>query len=199
MLIKFLVIKKIEEVEVLKEKIFELFKQNIKNPNLYVTLFIIIMIVLILFPYIDANYFYYSRVEKRINILNEITELDENRFSNNEILQNEYLSILKEIEKQKDGSLGSVFITDNSQTVNRNKFLSGAVLSWVIAMVSLFIKMEKWWYKLVSLLLFGIIGMALGYFSTIIPTIVSPKCNYIFMPIMQCVVFGMLITGGHNT
>ena len=37
MLIKFLVIKKIEEVEVLKEKIFELFKQNIKNPNLYVT------------------------------------------------------------------------------------------------------------------------------------------------------------------
>ena len=136
MLIKFLVIKKIEEVEVLKEKIFELFKQNIKNPNLYVTLFIIIMIVLILFPYIDANYFYYSRVEKRINILNEITELDENRFSNNEILQNEYLSILKEIEKQKDGSLGSVFITDNSQTVNRNKFLSGAVLSWVIAMVS---------------------------------------------------------------
>ena len=70
MLIKFLVIKKIEEVEVLKEKIFELFKQNIKNPNLYVTLFIIIMIVLILFPYIDANYFYYSRVEKRINILN---------------------------------------------------------------------------------------------------------------------------------
>ena len=199
MLIKFLVIKKIEEVEVLKEKIFELFKQNIKNPNLYVTLFIIIMIVLILFPYIDANYFYYSRVEKRINILNEITELDENRFSNNEILQNEYLSILKEIEKQKDGSLGSVFITDNSQTVNRNKFLSGAVLSWVITMVSLFIKMEKWWYKLVSLLLFGIIGMALGYFSTIIPTIVSPKCNYIFMPIMQCVVFGMLITGGHNT
>lgn len=191
-------IKKIEEVEVLKEKIFELFKQNIKNPKLYVTLFVIIMIVLILFPYIDANYFYYSRVEKRINILNEITELDENRFSNNEILQNEYLSILKEIEKQKDGSLGSVFITDNSQTVSRNKFLSGAVLSWVIAVVSLFIKMDKWWYKLVSLLFLGIIGIVLGYFSTIIPTIVSPKCNYIFMPIMQCVVFGMLITGGNN-
>ena len=120
----------------MKEKIFELIKTNLKNPKFYIGLFVVLVIVLLLFPYIDANYFYYSRVEKRIDILNKVTEMDE------EIIQKEeYNSILNEISKQKDGSLGSVFVTKNSSEVQRNKFLSGALLSWIVAIVCLFVKM----------------------------------------------------------
>lgn len=70
------------------EKIFDLLKANIKNPKLYVVLFIFIMVTLILFPYIDANYFYYNRVEKRITILNKIAEIDENKIMDNKIWLN---------------------------------------------------------------------------------------------------------------
>ena len=74
----------------MKEKIFELFKTNLKNPKLYIGLFIILVMVLLLFPYIDANYFYYSRVEKRINILDKVTEIDKDEVQNNTILKEEY-------------------------------------------------------------------------------------------------------------
>ena len=70
----------------MQEKIFELIKTNLKNPKLYIGLFIILVIVLPLFPYIDANYFYYSRVEKRINILDKVTKIDKDEIENNNIL-----------------------------------------------------------------------------------------------------------------
>lgn len=180
------------------EKIFDLLKANIKNPKLYVVLFIFIMVTLILFPYIDANYFYYNRVEKRITILNKIAEIDENKIMDNKILKDEYQSILQEIDRQTDGSLSSVFITENSSNVNKNKFLSGALISWIIGLMCLFIKMKNKWYKLFGLCLFIIIGGILGYISMIIPTIISPICNYIFMPVIQCLVLGMLVTFGNK-
>lgn len=183
----------------MKEKIFELIKTNLKNPKLYIGLFVVFVIVLLLFPYIDANYFYYSRVEKRIDILDKVTEMDKEVIQNNIILKEEYNSILNEISKQKDGSLGSVFVTKSSNEVQRYKFLSGALLSWIVAIICLFVKMEKWWYKLFGLLIFGLIGGGIGYISMILPTVISPMCNYIIMPILQCILFGMLITGGNES
>lgn len=183
----------------MKEKIFELIKTNLKNPQLYIGLFIVLVIVLLLFPYIDANYFYYSRVEKRIDILDKVTEIDKAEIQDNIILKEEYNSILNEISKQKDGSLGSVFVTKSSNVVKKYKFLSGALLSWVVAVICLFVKMEKWWYKLFGLLIFGLIGGGIGYISMILPTVISPMCNYIIMPILQCILFGMLITGGNKS
>lgn len=183
----------------MKEKIFELIKTNLKNPKLYIGLFIVLVIGLLLFPYIDANYFYYSRVEKRINILDKVTKIDRDEIENNTILKEEYYSILNEISKQKDGSLGSVFITKNSNVVKRYKFLSGALLSWVVAIICLFVKMEKWWYKFFGLLVFGLFGAGIGYISMILPTVISPVCNYIIMPILQCILFGMLITSSSKS
>lgn len=183
----------------MKEKIFELIKTNFKNPKLYIGLFAILVIGLLLFPYIDANYFYYSRVEKRINILDKVTQIDKDEVENNTILKEEYYSILNEISKQKDGSLGSVFVTKNSYVVKKYKFLSGALLSWIVAIICLFVKMEKWWYRLFGLFIFGLLGAGIGYISMILPTVISPLCNYIIMPILQCVLFGMLITSNNES
>lgn len=179
----------------MKEKIFDLIKENLKNPKLYLGLFIVIIVILLLFPYIDANFFYYNRVERRIDILTKALEIDKEKINDNEILKEEYRSILNEIGKQKDGSLGSVFITQNSEMVNRWKFFTGAVVLWIIAFICLFVKMDSWWYKIFGFVLFGIIGCLVGYIFMILPTVISPKCNYIMVPILQLVIFGILITG----
>lgn len=181
------------------EKIFDIIKDNLKNPKLYIVLLVAIVVLLLLFPYIDANFFYYNRVEKRIDILKNISSVELDKIENNPILQAEYESILDEISKQKQGSLGSVFITSSSSEISRYKFLSGAALSWLVGVLCLFIKMDKGWQKIVGLLLFAIIGLALGYISTLIPTIIEPRYNYILMPILQLVLFGVLITNNKKS
>lgn len=180
------------------EKIFDIVKENLKNPKFYFAILIAGLILLLLFPYIDANYFYYNRVEKRIAILNDILEIDKDKMDNNPILNAEYESILTEISKQKDGSVGSVFITECSKEVKVIKFMTGAMLTWLVAILCLFVKMDKWWYKLLGLVLFAILGVAIGYVSMIIPIVIDPMCNYIVMPILQLVLLGILVTSGNK-
>ena len=155
-----------------------------------------IIVLLLLFPYIDANYFYYNRVEKRTEILEKVISLDKEKITEDEILKAEYASILNEISKQKDGSLGSVFITTNSKEVDRNKFVSGAAVAWGVAFLCIFIKFEKRWYKIFGLLLFALIGWGIGYVFMKLPTIISPICNYVAGPGIQVVLIGILATSG---
>ena len=182
----------------MKEKVFELLKTNLKNPKLYVVLFIMLIVAVLLFPYIDANWFYYGRVEKRIEILDQMSKIDIETISDTPILIDEYNSILQEIRKQKDGSIGSIFITESSKEVKRNKFIWGGFLCWILSIIYLFIKMEKFWYKIFGFILFGLFGAGVGYVSMILPTIISPLCNYIFMPFLECILLGMFITSSNK-
>ena len=181
------------------EKVFDIIKDNLKNPKLYIALLTIIVVILLLFPYIDANFFYYNRVEKRIDILKAVSDIETEKIENNPILKAEYENILEEISKQKEGSLGSVFITNNTSKVSRYKLLTGAILSWLVGVLCLFIKIDKVSQRIVGILFFAILGCILGYISTLIPTIIDPKCNYILMPILQLVLLGVLVTNNKNS
>lgn len=182
----------------MKDKIVDLVIKNLKNPKLYTGIFVVIIIVLLLFPYIDANYFYYNRVEKRIEILNEMTELDGDKVNQNEIMKDEYYSILSEISKQKTGSLSSVFITDSTSTESKFKFLSGGFLTWILAFMCIFIKFEKKWYKFMGFIVLGIIGAFFGYISMLLPTVINPRCNYFIMPVFQFVLLALFVTSSKN-
>lgn len=89
-------------------------------------------------------------------------EIDKDKINEAPELIAEYQNILEEISKQKDGSLGSVFITNNTEEVKRNKFLTGAIISWFVAILCLFIKMNNKWGKIIGLLFFVILGMIFG-------------------------------------
>ena len=180
------------------EKIFEIIKNNLKNPKLYVAFVVMILIILLLFPYIDANFFYYNRVEKRITILQEFSQIHVEQIRENPVLLNEYESILSEISKQKDGSLGSIFITTASLEVRRNKFIFGALLPFLLGLLCVFIKMERRWYKLFGLIVFTILGFLLGMLATVIPTIFTPLCNYLLVPFLQIILLGLLLTSGNK-
>ena len=151
-----------------------------------------------LFPYIDAKFLYYNRVEKRIEILNQISQLDQESFENNPVLKNEYDSILNEISKQKDGSIGSIFKTNVSSTEKQWKFITGAAISWVFAFVCFFVKFEKVSYRIVGIFLCILLGVILGIVSSLIPTIITPIINYIFSPILQIILVGLLTANSNK-
>lgn len=180
------------------EKVFDIVKDNLKNPKFYFIILIGMVMILLLFPYIDANFFYYNRVEKRIAILNDVAGIEKEKLLDNDILKAEYESILAEISKQKDGSLGSVFITNNTEKISKMKFITGAILSWFIAILCLFIKMEKIWQKLVGLLIFLMLGVILGGIASVLPTVIKPMCNYLLVPIVQLILLGILVTSGNS-
>lgn len=60
------------------EKIFDLVKSLATGKYskiFWVILIIIVVLAIIVFPYIDANFLYYSRIEKRIDNLNNLVLL----------------------------------------------------------------------------------------------------------------------------
>ena len=78
------------------------------------------------------------------------------------------------------------------------KFITGAILSWFIAILCLFIKMEKIWQKLVGLLIFLMLGVILGGIASVLPTVIKPMCNYLLVPIVQLILLGILVTSGNS-
>ena len=87
------------------ELIVSWIQKNLKNPKLYVALVIFILVIAIIFPYIDANFFYYSRIEKRVSILQNLSEIDIEKVSQYPELRREYDGILSEIQKQRELSV----------------------------------------------------------------------------------------------
>lgn len=90
------------------EELLEGFKKNYKRPKMWICIGIIAFCFVLLFPYIDSNFFYFSRMEKRIDILEKVMALDETKINSNQAFINEYQNILQEIEQQSDRSINSV-------------------------------------------------------------------------------------------
>ena len=179
------------------EKIFDVIKSNLKNPKLYIFILVILLCVLLLFPYIDANVFYYQRVKNRIEILTTISGVDVNQLSDNQILLEEYNRILSEIEKQANGSLSSVFTKESDPIVNHIKFFTGAILFWIIAFLCFFIKgFDKNGYRVIGFFVFLLLGGLFGLMAKALPTIIAPVFNYIGFPLVLIILIALLSTIG---
>lgn len=177
------------------EKIFDEIKTNLKNPRLYIFILIATVTFLVLFPYIDANFFYSRRVSDRVEILTKMSLIDENRISDNPILVKEYDSILIEIAKQADGNLGSIFIKESNSTVNIIKFVTGGTLFWVLAIACFFIKTFKnRMQRAFCIVLVLLLGCIFGWISMIIPTIINSGINYVGFPFVTFVLLALIVT-----
>ena len=73
--------------------LFEEIKKNLRNPRMYAVILTLIVLGLILFPYLDANLFYYKRVSSGIDLLTKISNIDKEKISEDPILYNEYQDI----------------------------------------------------------------------------------------------------------
>lgn len=193
----------------LVEELLVVFKKNYKRPSLWICLGIVVFCFALLIPYIDSNFFYFSRMEKRIDILEKVMALDETKINSNQVYMNEYQNILQEIEQQNDRSINSVMNKTSNYinhivTIGKGqgnswiKFFTGAI--WAIIVTISVPFMDTFKKRSDKFLAFGlmlIISIAMGWFFSIIPIIITPLFNYIGIPVLQ-IIFVFVIVSKSN-
>lgn len=181
------------------EELVELFKRNYRRPRLWLFIAIILFITVLIIPYIDSNFFYFSRMEKRINVLEKVMALDEEKINSNQAYIDEYQRILQEMEQQGERSINSLmnkfiiqmnYITSmgNGEGNRALKFLSGAF--WLLlttVCVPFMNTFKKRSDKLIAFVLLLIMSGIIGWVFSMVPVIISPMVNYIGVPLLQII------------
>lgn len=182
------------------DSILEVIKKNYKRPKLWIAIGIIFFLFVLLIPYIDSNVFYYSRMEKRIAILEKVMALDKETIGSNQAYAEEYQSILNEIQQQREYSINSLmnkfinfintFVGNKSEEGNKVvKFFTGAFLGIIVIVCIPFMNtFGKRSEKVLAFIMLLIITLVLGWISSIIPTFINPMVNYIGVPLLQIVI-----------
>lgn len=194
-----------EAIGKLVDELLSFFKENYKKPKLWIGLSIFILVFVLIFPYIDSNFFYYSRMEKRISILESVMELDEAKIDSNQAYRNEYQSILQEMEQQSERSVNSVInkatmyidsvLTEGKRQGNRwIKFFTGAIWFFIVTILIPFMNtFRKPSDKVLAFVLMLILSLLVGWFFSVIPVLINPLVNYIGAPILQIVLFTVMV------
>ena len=187
------------------ELIVDFLKRNYKKPKLWFAILGILVFVILIFPYIDSNTFYYTRMEKRISILEHLTQLDETTINSNPVYRQEYESILQEIQLQRERSVNSIatqlFDTVNSSwTTGKDqgnkilKFISGAIWFLIVTICVPFMNtFKKRSDKLVAFIVMIILSTIVGCIFMAIPIIYRSWINYFVIPIAQLVIVIVLV------
>lgn len=189
------------------EKIFDLLKSlatGNKSKKFWGALIVIFIIVLIVFPYLDANFFYYNRIEKRIDNLTSIVELNGDKIHKNQGLLLEYESIIREINDANQKSLN----TFNNSTDNEFDFwakaISGGLLFAIVGIIGLFKKNNtKMTFSIFfknNFLIFivcSLFAVILSFIFSKIPTLGNVWVNVIAAPIVELIII-YLFTKSNN-
>ena len=187
------------------ELIVDFLKRNYKKPKLWFAILGILVFIILIFPYIDSNTFYYTRMEKRISSLEHLTQLDETTINSNPVYRQEYESILQEIQLQRERSVNSIatqlFDTVNSSwTTGKDqgnkilKFISGAIWFLIVTICVPFMNtFKKRSDKLVAFIVMIILSTIVGCIFMAIPIIYRSWINYFVIPIAQLVIVIVLV------
>ncbi len=175
---------------------------NMNKRKLGVIVIIVFVSILILFPFIDTNFFYANRIKSRIDILQKITELDMDKINQDKNLTKEYESIVKEINESDSNYINKV-LNNNKNDHTIGKFISGGILWWLLGIIVLFFynafnkednkKGKNWGTRIAGFILCAIIGGLIGLICSIIPTILNIWVNYIIIPILVLVLMILLL------
>lgn len=175
---------------------------NMNKRKLGVIVIIVFVSILILFPFIDTNFFYANRIKSRIDILQKITELDMDKINQDKNLTKEYESIVKEINESDSNYINKV-LNNNKNDHTIGKFISGGILWWLLGIIVLFFynafnkednkKGKNWGTRIAGFILCAIIGGLIGLICSIIPTIFNIWINYIIIPILVLVLMILLL------
>ena len=110
---------------------------NMNKRKLGVIVIIVFISILILFPFIDTNFFYANRIKSRIDILQKIAELDINKINQDKNLTKEYESIIKEINEFDSNYINKV-LNSNKNDHTIGKLISDGILWWLLGIIVLF-------------------------------------------------------------
>ena len=188
------------------EKIFDLVKNLATGKHskiFWVILIIIVVLAIIVFPYIDANFLYYSRIEKRIDNLNNLVLLSGEELKDSPVLLAEYNNIIEEIKVAQEKNITSFFENKSDSKFDYwAKFLSGAFLCWLFGIIVFFQKDKNSKLTLSYFLknnflafVFCIgLGVVLVFVFSKLPVFGSIWVNIIGVPILQLILLYFLFT-----
>lgn len=174
---------------------------NMNKRKLSILLIILFVSILILFPFIDTNFFYPNRIKNRIDILGRITELDMTKISQDENLSKEYKNIVQEINESNDNYINKI-LSNNKNDHVIGKFISGGILWWILGITFLLFynafnkdktKNINIGSRIGGFILCIIIGSITGLICSIIPIIFNEWINYILMPIIVLILMILLL------
>lgn len=132
-------------------------------------------------------------------------ELDEAKIDSNQAYRNEYHSILQEMEQQNERSVNSVInkvtmyinsvLTEGKRQGNRGiKFFTGAIWFLIVTILIPFMNtFRKPSDKVLAFVLMLILSLLVGWFFSVIPVLINPMVNCIGAPILQIVLFTVLV------
>ncbi len=174
---------------------------NMNKRKLGVIFIVALVSILILFPFIDTNFFYANRIKNRINILQEITKLDMDKINQDENLLKEYNSIINEINESDNNYINKV-LNNNKNEHFVGKFISGGILWWILGLFMLFFynifnkeqtERKNWGTRIAGFILCIFIGAFIGLICSIIPIIYNKWVNYTIVPIIVLILMILLL------
>lgn len=174
----------------LLNKIFEKVINEKKGFKVIAWIFIILIILAIVFyPIIDANFLYYNRTNKRIEIIQKIVNIDEQDIKRDKRIEEEYNSILNDMNTQSNNYISNIFQKETSKGKNIAKFISGAWLFILVGLIMPFtIDKNKGKRFTANNIMAGIlciiIAGILGYICMKIPNIINYGVNIILYQII---------------
>ncbi len=186
------------------EKIFDFIKglaTGKYSKAFWGTIILLIVFLILIFPYIDANFLYYTRIEKRIDNLNSLVEISGKTVYETPSLLSEYNSIIEEIKNAQDKNINSVLKESNNGTFDYwVKFISGGFMFALVGIIGLFqikkgIKYSFSFFLKNNFTVFavcGIIAVILAYLFSQIPTLGNVWVNAIASPVIQIIVMYLL-------
>ena len=172
----------------------EKFATGKKRRVFWLIVVFLIFIIIILYPYIDANFLCYDRIEKRLNNLEKLVYISGETIYENEDLKTEYDSILTETKNAQAKQISLTFNKKETKADYWVKFFGASALCFFIAIVCLFSKNDKAGIKnnFLPFFLCACAGILLGFVLAKIPVIVNSWVNaliYIAVEILLVFLF----------
>lgn len=161
----------------------------------------LIIIAIVIYPIIDANFLYYNRANKRIDIIQKIIGIKEEDIKRDKRIEEEYNSILNDMNKQNQNYINNVFVTETSTAKNIAKFISGAWLFALVGLIMPFSKDKKSGKRFSAnniggAILCFIIAGVIGYICMKIPSIINVGINIVLYQIIVIFLAYTISTSG---
>ncbi len=187
------------------EKIFDLISKiatGEKRRVFWATVIVVLIVFIIVFPYIDANFLYYSRMEKRLDNLSKLIEISGETINDSPELDAEYQSILEELTRARERTIfANITSSEEQGTDFCVKFVSGGFLFGVVGIVGLFTRNKKTKMtfslflknNLTIFLACSLVAVFFAFIFSKIPTLGVVWVNAILSPVVQIVVLYLLM------
>ena len=162
---------------------------------------ILIIIAIIFYPIIDANFLYFNRTNKRIEIIQKIISIDEQDIKRDKRIEDEYNSILDDMNNQRDNYISNIFQKENNKGKNIAKFLEGAWLCILVGIIMPFTKDKKNGKRLtLNNIMAGILCLVIagiiGFICIKIPNIINFSVNIVLYLIVIIFLTYTIATSG---